>query len=122
MILSKTLQNIRLANGMSQAKMAEIVGVHPSTYANYEQGRREPDYQTVLKICDYFNISLDSFFGRKAGLDVPKYEKKPLYKSDIHEEVFNMINVLDKEDLLMLKGYLIRLLEKYEKVKGKEIG
>ena len=41
-----------------------MLGLAQTTIANYEQGKRFPDEQTLLKIADFFNVSMDYLFGR----------------------------------------------------------
>lgn len=44
------LKLLRLKIGLSQAELATAVGVSPSTIGMYEQNRREPDFETAMKI------------------------------------------------------------------------
>jgi transcriptional regulator with XRE-family HTH domain len=44
--------------------VADIIGVGRTTYSNYEQGTREMDYATLIKLADYYKVSLDYMFGR----------------------------------------------------------
>ena len=48
---STRIKLMRLKKGISQAELAKAVEVSPSTIGMYEQGRREPDFLTFLKIC-----------------------------------------------------------------------
>ena len=41
-----------------------MLGLAQTTIANYEQGKRFPDEETLLKIADFFNVSMDYLFGR----------------------------------------------------------
>lgn len=61
-------QNIfkRLRNscGLTQAEMAEKIGISRSTIGMYETGAREPDFETLEKIADFFNVDIDYLLGR----------------------------------------------------------
>lgn len=58
--------NLRILRGKkSQIKVAEDIGITQRTYSNYESGRRQPDPETLLKIADYFNVSVDYLLGRE---------------------------------------------------------
>lgn len=52
--------------GLSQEKLAEKLGLSRSTLANYEQGRREPDFEVEEKIADFFNVDLNTLRGYPA--------------------------------------------------------
>jgi len=58
------LKNLRGENNLLQKDLAEMLGLAQTTIANYEQGKRFPDEQTLLKIADFFNVSMDYLFGR----------------------------------------------------------
>ncbi|UNE49914.1 helix-turn-helix transcriptional regulator [Bacillus amyloliquefaciens] len=53
------LTQLRKEKKLTQGEMAEKVGVHRGTYANYERGHRQPDYETLVKIADFFEVSTD---------------------------------------------------------------
>ena len=45
-------------------EMAEKLGISRSSYTNYENGKRNPDYDVVGEICDILGCSMDELFGR----------------------------------------------------------
>ena len=61
------LKRIRKLRGFTQAQMAEQIGVSRSTYTNYENGNRTPDYAVLERIGDTLDCSLDDLFGRTGG-------------------------------------------------------
>lgn len=63
------LRALRKEKKLTQEDMSEILEVARTTYANYEQGTREPDNKTLNKLADYFKVSSDYLLGR----DVPKW-------------------------------------------------
>ncbi|WP_407892658.1 helix-turn-helix domain-containing protein [Lacticaseibacillus sp. N501-2] len=46
-----------------QVDIAKMLGIGTSTYSMYEQGLREPDDETKIKIAQYFNVSVDYLVG-----------------------------------------------------------
>lgn len=58
----KRLQELRKEHNLTQKQMAELLIVAESTYANWEQGRREPNLLYLLSISRTFRISLDELF------------------------------------------------------------
>ena len=62
------LKKIRKIRKIRQVDLAKAVGVAQTTIANYEQGNRFPDEATLVKIADYFRISIDYLLGRDATL------------------------------------------------------
>ncbi|MDI4570464.1 helix-turn-helix domain-containing protein [Bacillus altitudinis] len=53
------LIQLRKNKKLTQEQMAEKIGIHRGTYANYERGHRQPDYDTLLKIADFFEVTVD---------------------------------------------------------------
>jgi transcriptional regulator with XRE-family HTH domain len=74
-ILAKRLQELRKKNHLKQDDIANLLGVVRSTYGNYEQGTREMDLSGIIKLADFYKVSLDYLFGRT---DLPfHYESYP---------------------------------------------
>jgi len=58
---------LRKQNNKTQAEIAEILKVAPTTYGGYENGINEPTIDTLCKLADYHNVSLDYLVGREFG-------------------------------------------------------
>ena len=58
------LKEIRRAKGISQLKLAIDLHTSQNTISRYETGEREPGINELIKIADYFNISVDYLLGR----------------------------------------------------------
>ena len=61
------IKRLRLGIGMSQAKLAEELGVSSSLIAAYETGARKPSYESLEDLADYFNVTLDYLTGKDEG-------------------------------------------------------
>lgn len=64
MNFAERLKEIRVARGLTQKQVYEAVGMSAIGYQRYEYGEREPAYQKLLALADYFDISLDYLVGR----------------------------------------------------------
>ena len=62
--LGKKLKELRKEYDMSQRQLAKALGISKSSYSHYETGASNPDYETLIIIADYFDVSLDYLFGR----------------------------------------------------------
>ena len=58
------LREIRKARGISQLKLALDLNTNQNTISRYETGEREPGIVELIKIADYFNVSLDYLLER----------------------------------------------------------
>lgn len=58
------LREIRKSKGISQLKLALDLNTNQNTISRYETGEREPGIVELIKIADYFNVSVDYLIGR----------------------------------------------------------
>lgn len=64
MILTERLVELRNKHNLSQEEVADILNVGRTTYGMYERCDREMDYETLVKLADFYKVSLDYLFGR----------------------------------------------------------
>lgn len=64
--LPSTLKALRTAAKLTQSEFAEKVGLGRTTYAMYEQGKREPDLETLKIIAKYHKVTIDYLIGHKS--------------------------------------------------------
>lgn len=62
--LAKKLQTLRQQKDVSQSEIAKYIGLTVGAYQNYENGRREANYETLCKLADFYNVSTDYLLGR----------------------------------------------------------
>lgn len=70
-IFIKRLKELRRDYDKSQAKIAVILDVGQTTVAAWEVGRSEPDTKMLIRLAEYFNVSVDYLIGYSNDL----YEK-----------------------------------------------
>ena len=58
------LKELRKERNISQLKLALDLNMNQNTISRYENLEREADYKTLIKLADYFNVSLDYLLGR----------------------------------------------------------
>lgn len=58
------LKQLRHQRGISQLKLAMDLGMNQNSISRYESGEREADYQTLIRLADYFNVSIDYLLER----------------------------------------------------------
>lgn len=55
---------LRKSRNLTQDDMSTTLGISRAALSHYEKGRREPDYDTLITIADFFKVSLDYIMGR----------------------------------------------------------
>lgn len=63
-MLKKRLRQLRSELELTQGKIAEKLNMALTTYANYEQGTRSPEPETLCRLADVFNVTVDYLLGR----------------------------------------------------------
>ena len=58
------LRELRKQQNISQLKLAIDLNMAQNTISRYETMEREADYETLIKIADYFNVTVDYLLGR----------------------------------------------------------
>ena len=53
------LRELRKQRNITQLKLAMDLGTNQNNISRYESGEHEADYDTLIKIADYFNVSID---------------------------------------------------------------
>ena len=57
-------KSLRQACGYTQQELADKLGISRSRIGMYETGAREPDFETLEIIADFFNVDIDYLLGR----------------------------------------------------------
>lgn len=63
-MLAENLKSLRKERKLSQQKIADILGIPQRRYSNYETGTSEPNVEMLIKIADYYKVSVDYLIGR----------------------------------------------------------
>lgn len=58
------LKELRKSKNISQLKLALDLNMNQNSVSRYENLEREADYTTLIKLADYFDVSLDYLLGR----------------------------------------------------------
>ena len=58
------LKPFRERKGITQAELAKVLGLTPKAVNFYELGQREPTLANLVRMADYFGVSVDSLLGR----------------------------------------------------------
>lgn len=62
---TENLKEARKKRGLTQNNVSTILNISPNTYKNYEQGTREPNGDTIVKLADLFGVTTDFLLGRE---------------------------------------------------------
>jgi transcriptional regulator with XRE-family HTH domain len=92
------IKELRSARNITQADLANMIGVTPSAVSSYETIERQPSYDVLIKLAACFNVSTDFLLGfnkrdaesKNDVVDISKLTKKQ--KTIIRQTVLEFIN------------------------------
>ena len=70
MTFSERLADLRKSRNLTQKQVYEAVEMSMVGYQRYEYGTREPAFQKLIALADYFDVSIDYLVGRTDNPEV----------------------------------------------------
>lgn len=99
--VGERLKQARERKGLKQNRVANHLGIHNSTLAKYESGEREADVETLKKISELYEVSVDWILGRERIInDQAKNAVWEAYSRLPHDKkkvIDDMIKALDEQ-------------------------
>ena len=94
------LSDLRKLAEKKQFDVAEYLGVSQQAYQKYEAGTREANYETLVKLADFYGVTTDYLLGRETPqqTDIIKALKAECGLSDIEETVVRAFLAVPKEN------------------------
>lgn len=104
-MLSEKLISLRNKKGITQTELSKELNIRQNTYSQYETKNRIPDYTILIKIADYYAVSIDYLLDHKQKeTNIQKIEK-----------------ILNDEQRKKLEGICeVMFPEEYKKIKDAE--
>ena len=62
--LGQSIRELRSSMGLSQACLADLLGVSPQAVSKWERGGALPDIDLLIPLAEIFSVSLDKLFKR----------------------------------------------------------
>ncbi len=88
------LRDLREDRDLRQIDVAKATGIDQKTLSNYETGKTAPDMYSLIKLADFFNVSIDYLVGRRdANIENEKELSSELKK--INAALSNVIKAID---------------------------
>lgn len=101
------LRLLRKEKGLTQKQLADKLGLAFSTISMYERGDREPDFEILESIADFFNVSMDYLHGKSSS--------NTTTNDDIKFALFNSKEGITDEMLDEVKEFAKFVKSKYKK-------
>lgn len=100
----EALKRLRTNRGMTQAQLADALGIGKSTISMYEIGAREPDFEMLEAIADYFNVDMALLVRPTSTADGAGKELSAKDQQDIAHDLVQIMTMLESGGDLMFDG------------------
>jgi len=107
MNLAVNVRRLRKEKGISQTKLAELIGSHPNHITRLETGKYTPSLENVIKLSEVFAVSLDELvYGTNGTHGEIRIEDQ------VFAEKIKLLNSLDEEERNVIIKYIDAILTK----------
>lgn len=118
MDIGKKIKTLRLAKPLTQNELAGILGVSKSTMSNYERNISTPDPEIIIKLAQYFDVTVDFLFHDKPEKARDFIKEGNNYTADksLSKDEYNLLHYyrrLNDEQKDYIKGQMIQLYQKF---------
>ena len=84
--MTNRIKDLREDRDLRQSDLARATGIDQRTISNYETGKTSPDAYALIKLADFFDVSIDYLVGR-TNLDLSSDLKREEYINKIIKEL-----------------------------------
>ena len=98
-MLKDKLLELRKSNKKNQSDLADLLNISIAAYGHYESGRSEPDINSLIKIANYYDVSVDYLVDRQ-NENITLQDIKASAESLSKERLIEIVN--KQIDLLLL--------------------
>ena len=108
MQFGERLKSLRKERDLTQQDIANVLGVGRATIAGYETKGKQPDYEKLNQLANYFNTSVDYLLGR-TDIKNPENKDKEMERLANKEikSVEDALEIIKFQDGLMLNGKIL---------------
>ena len=104
---AQTLRDLRSSRKLTQTRLAELLQVSPRVYSRWETGDVTPHFDTIVRIAEMLEVSLDELAGRTETLAPPKIHNHELHR------LYLKVDQLSDEDQKALLVVLDSLVKRF---------
>lgn len=97
----EAIKQLRKEKNLSQQEIANYLQITRQAYSNYENGKREPDYETLLKLSEFFAVTVDHLTRGEPTDALTPSEQQLL-------DLFRQLNGEGQNEAVKLVGMLVQ--------------
>lgn len=98
--ISERIRYLRLKNNLTAKDLSIILGTSESAISLYENGKRKPSIELILKMADYFNVSTDFILGATENMT----DGEKVIDIDFSDVLENLIVYINNQNTIRFDG------------------
>ena len=102
----KNLKYLRKINKLTQLETSNELKIPLRTYNAYENGEYEPNIETLIKIANYFNVSVDYIINRQQNNKIDISEL-----NEVQQNIIKMTTELNEINSVRVESYISAKIE-----------
>ena len=99
--MGNRIRELRKQKGITMKQLGEVVDLAESTISQYETGKRQPDNETLLRLGEYFEVTVGYLLGVEEQIPAVLTEKD---HRDIAKDLEALMSKLDSAEALEFDG------------------
>ena len=116
---ANVFRQLRIQNGLTQQEMADRLGISRSSIGMYENGEREPGFELLSQIADYFHVDMNHMLGKKSFSETAEQSyylnedaramAQFMFNNPEYKVLFDASRKVKKEDIQFVKEMMDRI-------------
>lgn len=94
------LKELRISKKLLQRDIADVLNCSTPVYCRYEKGEREPPFDIIKKLADYYGVTVDYLIGRDE-IETTAQKKAPA-DDPLTEQIMAKARLMNEEELRQL--------------------
>ena len=117
--MNNRIRQLRKARHITMKELGLVVGLAESTISQYETGKRQPDNETLLKLSEYFNVTVGYLLGAEDCSSFPADVQEHDILDDVDVAFYGDYRELTEDDKETLRT-MARIMRDRHNKKNKE--
>ena len=110
MDFANRLKQLRKERNSTQKEMSYFLKIDRSNIANYENGKRFPPIETLVKIADFYHVTIDYLLFGKKGIDEQDLQNEFKKLLDVESRYNEIVKERDAQ-IQVMREYVVKLRE-----------
>lgn len=107
--MQNNIRTLREGRSLTQKSLGQIIGVAESTISLYESGKRQPPQDVLIKLANYFSVSVDYLLGMDEKETANKIQPAAVSVSELNAKLASMMTDLPVQDFQRVLDFVAGL-------------